>query len=251
MLLSMSYWYVSDEKLDALYGALQSWVKLKDSIDVKVKVPWTGLELQSKKDATKEQIKRVSAVRKLIEQQDGIADYENLSKTECPTFVRFSGVGFRLIAEDRFWLATEQAGTALLLAGSAANAIGQYQGSHERPSPSADPIGAVDAAFGEYSGAQLKHEDSNKLPFRLSYIWQHIVRSREDGSLSLPTVQGIAVIAGQYRVHEAQLRRVGRQNVDRLIVGSPVWVEQPSVLTQSASNSAMQKRPNYQGDIYF
>jgi hypothetical protein len=101
----------------------------------------------------------------------------------------------RLAAIDSgaYWIALFEDKTALLLAGSISNAVGaSSMGPHDAISPSADPIGTVELAFGEGRSA----EDKVNVGCKCAYIWQTIVEPVLADWHGLPSVEGIAVYGG-------------------------------------------------------
>ena len=65
-------------------------------------------------------------------------------------------------------------------------------GPHDAISPSADPIGTVELAFGEGRSA----EDKVNVGCKCAYIWQTIVEPVLADWHGLPSVEGIAVYGG-------------------------------------------------------
>lgn len=117
------------------------------------------------------------------------ADYEikslaDLDDTESPIVMAFEGNAARQISEDVFWLAIEQGNSGLLLAGSAGFAIGASAKPEHVLSPSADPVGAVKAAF-KQNGELPDSLGGVRMPLSgsLSYAWRTLMADSLEGSL--------------------------------------------------------------------
>ena len=78
------------------------------------------------------------------------ASLTDLSAKRTATFIAFSGNAHRAIEEGVYWVILSENSTALLLAGSASNAVAVPPKVSADISPSADPIGAVRKAFADH-----------------------------------------------------------------------------------------------------
>jgi hypothetical protein len=105
----------------------------------------------------------------------------------------FEGNATWQIGDDAFWSAMERGKSGLLLAGSAAFVIGAPTKAEHPLSPSADPVGAVKAAFKKDHEQPNSSEDALPLSARLSYVWQALMSESLEGSL--PRVSGLAIFA--------------------------------------------------------
>ncbi len=213
------FWYVSEEKLETLIAVGRSfWPK---SLQLKIKEPFTGSEVgmsQVKADSLTKDIDKLS---KLMSERD-VKAFHELDASAVQFLCTFEGCAARVAEHTGFWVALAEANTALLLAGSTANTLGKHSLSGNIVSPSADPVNSVRRAFRRDSD-----DEEMTLIRNLSYAWQAVWRTT-NGALAVPTVQGVAVIAGIFPANKAEMRRAKMPNIERLIVGSPVFVQHNS-----------------------
>lgn len=128
-----------------------------------------------------------------------------------------------MIDAGAYWVAVERNGTALLLVGSPANAIGGVPAPAGRLSPSVDPLAAARAAFEDSSE---KTTLPMPLPARLSYIWQTVSEPLIEGGLGGPRIQGLAVFAGMFKSDPSSLHSRAGEGLARIVVGSPIYIRQ-------------------------
>jgi hypothetical protein len=65
-----------------------------------------------------------------------------------------------------------------------------------------------------------------KLGSSLSYAWQELVRGEDESCGVLPKARGLAFFARALDADKGQMRRVGRQDLKTLVIGTPLHVEQ-------------------------
>jgi hypothetical protein len=140
------------------------------------------------------------------------------SKTS-PVFVSFEGSAARHTADGVFLLALESPRVALLLAGSASNAIGSGNANAEI-SPSADPVRSVLRVCGKDESEDVDASSE------LSYVWRSLMQSSIDSGATLPRVEGIAVLTARLPASHGQMERVDRGRIKSLVVGTPLYVRQ-------------------------
>lgn len=116
-----------------------------------------------------------------------------MSDRESPGLFSFEGEAARMVDGGAYWVAVERNGTAPLLVGLPANAIGGVPTPAGRLSPTAGPLPAARAAFEDSSE---KTTLPMQLPALLSYIWQTVSEPLIQGGLGSPRIQGLAVFAG-------------------------------------------------------
>jgi hypothetical protein len=210
------YWYISKAKLDLLKDQSPG-VMHAIKVQLSLKIPFVSGSLSG--TAPSRLVKDLQRIIKRLKAGHEIKSFADLGETESPTVISFEGNAARQISDDVFWLAMERGKSGLLLAGSAAFAIGAPPKAEHLLSPSADPVGAVKAAF------KKDHEPPNSpLSARLSYAWQALMSESLEGAL--PRVSGLAVFARTVKSERSQIRRIGKGNVRRIVVGSPIYVEQ-------------------------
>ncbi|HEV2380127.1 MAG TPA: hypothetical protein VG206_10075 [Terriglobia bacterium] len=217
-----AYWYVSKAKLDHLKEATPGFFE-GVSVKLEFKIPFVSGSLSGTDQSTL--IRDLERVVKKLEHEQKIKSYSDLTDNEAPVMIRFEGPAVRLIDQESFWVASETGDIALLLAGSAGYAIGQPTGvARTNISPSADPVGAITAVF-EHVGS-VSPILGTSLSFRLSYVWQEIMRDSLESGATLPKAEGIAIFASSIPADRSQMRRVGRERTRRIVIGTPIYVRQ-------------------------
>jgi hypothetical protein len=119
----------------------------------------------------------------------------------------------------------EQGTRGLLLEGSAASAIGSPVKSDGTFSPSADPVAAIKSAFNIDDPSANSFGGTNmSLSSSLSYAWQTLMEEASEGTL--PKVTGLGLFARGVKADRAQVRRIGKDYITELVIGSPIFVQQ-------------------------
>jgi len=210
------YWYISRAKLDLLKQAEASSLSTV-SAQSEFRAPFDyGSSVGTQTSGLVKDLKRVV---KALEAQQTIKNFESLADEETPVLIRFEGAAMRRIERQEFWLAMEIDGYALLLAGSAAYAIGQPAKSKGGPSASVDPVRAITAAF-------AKGAPSRNLSLTLSKAWREVVRDAVSSEGTLPRVEGLAIFARSVKADRETMNRADRSRVKRIVVGTPLYVRQ-------------------------
>jgi hypothetical protein len=210
------YWYISKAKLDLLKDASPSlFARVTAKIDFKI--PFVSGSISSAESSS--MIHDLGRVIKTLRSQLNIKDYSALDNDDTPAMISFEGPAVRHVAGEEFWLAMEHNETALLLAGSAGYAVGYPSKTPAQFSPSIDPVAAFLAAFepNPKRGSQV---------FALSYAWREIMADTLSSGGAVPRVEGLAVFARTLATDKKEMRAVDRGRINRLIVGSPLYVRQ-------------------------
>lgn len=227
------FWYVSKAKLDhllsqqekgldALQGALLGLIKAE------IKVPFVSVGLEKKSsEVGAKQIRALEKVEKKLRDSLAVGSIGDYRAGRQPLFLEFHGPTARLIQDGQFWVATLEGKTAVLLAGSAAHCIGGPNPVENVISPSVDPIGSMQSLLSHYHETEDTH-----LVGRLSYIWATVVSNSNVAEFgSLPRTKGIAIFAGATKRDLAQIQGSGYDgDIDQIVVGSPLFVEQVASL---------------------
>jgi hypothetical protein len=187
-------------------------------ISVTLKAPWVEGGFTSHV-ADENIIKDLERVKKTIETKLKPPAFAEISDFESPLIFSFKGKAVRMISEGKYWLALEDKTSALLLAGSSSHAIGAKIEVSKGLSPTFDPVGAFQEAFG-------KPSDKPRISISLSYAFQEIIRPYVESDATWPVVQGLAIFACTIEANRQQLRRVGRGYIRRIVVGSPIYIQQ-------------------------
>lgn len=138
-----------------------------------------------------------------------------------PRFFRFEGSGARLVTDNEFWIASHIETAALVLVGASRHAMHGASGANQAMSPSADPLGAIVDAAEE--APSVRHSG---MEAKCSYAWQVILRHSDQHRITVPRIRGIAVTTACVAADRAQIRRAGVAGIERLVVGTPLFVEQ-------------------------
>jgi hypothetical protein len=219
------YWYVSRTKVDALaqaYGSSPGFRWLKN-VSFKLKIPFA--EAGAALNLDKSLYQNVERIAGNLMAAPETASFPHLSEDRPTPFFSFAGPAHRTVDAGAYWVALFDGTTALLLAGSVSNAIGApSKDSQDAISPSVDPIGAVQKAFAH----DRSTEESESVSRRCNYIWQSIVEPVRANWQALPRVDGIAVFGGVFPVDMAQFGDGGFAMINKIVIGSPVYIRQPS-----------------------
>jgi hypothetical protein len=212
------YWYISKAKLDLLKDQSSGFLSGITG-ELSLKLPFVSGSLSG--TGQSRLVKDLQRIIKRLKADCMIKSFADLGDTESPIVMAFAGNAARQISEDVFWLAIEQGESGLLLAGSAGFAIGASSKPEHYLSPSADPVGAVKAAFKKDEELDSLGTLNVPLSTSLSYAWRTLMLGSSEGSL--PRVSGLAIFARTVKSDKSQ---VGKSNVQRIVVGTPIYVQQ-------------------------
>jgi len=219
--MSGAYWYISKAKLDLLKQATPRLLEGL-SVNLEFKLPFVSGHLAGTDQPTL--IRDLERVVKKLESKGEIKSYSELGEGEAPVMVRFEGPAVRAVDSLTFWVATRSAESTLLLAGSAGYAIGQPPGgTGANISPSADPLGAVQAAFKR--GSEEPSSPGMSLSSRLGYVWEEVMRDSLQSGATLPKAEGIAIFASSIPLPSG-LQLAGCEGIRQMVVGTPLYVRQ-------------------------
>ena len=205
------YWYISAEKIQSLKKAGAKWDKFSFKFNLKFLEIDTAVALDS--DLQRD----LNAVKKNLAKDSSIVSFESLAPGKEPSIFSFEGEGGRLRTPEALWIAIQKRNSALLLVGAPRNLAGQSQLKEGQLSPSLDPIGAVKAAA---EGKQIL-----TLVPALSYAWREVMQDAIFGGVHFPRVEGLAVFAGLFHSDTALFQNA-KSRVDRIVLGSPIYVRQ-------------------------
>jgi hypothetical protein len=202
-------WYVSRPKVEHLGEGLSS--SIIDKISIKLKANW--IEAEVAKQLSPSFGKKLARVVDGLEHDGAIASFESAPGSR-PALFSFAGQAGRLISDGIFWVAISKPPVALLLVGDSHQALGGAPRSDGAISPTADPVGAVSAAF--------RGDPDDTLSSRLGYAWTTVAERSGLGEGALPSVYGFAFFAGSFRADGASMGPA----IQYLVVGTPIFVEQ-------------------------
>jgi hypothetical protein len=212
-----AFWYISEAKLGTLSGGRRWWQRA--SARVKVSGGLASIEAGLDPERAAALVESVRRAEQRLRKQGDIAPLSQDAAAPAAPFFEFEGRGTRRVLDETFWAAVASARTAVLLVGSARNAIGAKSAAYEDVlSPSADPIGAVTAL----AEGRQRDLDWNSL----AYVWAALMTEATEVVQMdvLPRVRGIAVYSG--RGPTATGNWPITDDMNDVVVGSPLFVEQ-------------------------
>ena len=218
------YWYISITKVQVLKeGLAKSFRSYLDSVSVTLKTLWfeVGASLKKPQEgALGDLIADLKRIEKALKAEGDVKDFQSLSDGKPPVLFSFRGEATRMIDQGAYWVALERRPSALLLVGSASNAIGVAPRMDGQISPSADPMGAIKAMFvGSGEHGIMGSSDT------MSYVWSTVWES-DSGSLIRPEIEGLGVFGGMVQASKSLASRDGQGGIERIVVGSPVYIRQ-------------------------
>lgn len=175
-----------------------------------------GVEAAAELDWSESERRDLRRVRSRLDRDPGVKPLDDPAE-EPSTIFRFEGRAARATSGGTYFVAHVADRTALLLTGSSGNVIGDRPVETIEVSPSAHPVQA---------GVEYGGENAESAGKALSYTWQLVYRRPGGPRAVLPTARGLAVFAGAYPAAKSQLRRGGVTTAVRLVVGSPIYLEQ-------------------------
>lgn len=232
-----TYWYVSADKLEAL-GASDAGLLGRLRPTLSLGVGGTGVEVGLDAAGGRSLERAVVKAEKQLRRHNDIADVAAFAGGPPPAvYFRCQGSACRAVTAGIFWTAATANGVAVLLVGSASNAIAAKPSAPDDVfSPSADPIGAVrylvqDTAQGETGATDgASHGSSSAETGILAYAWEALLK--RDLSLvgddidALPRALSVAQYVTRYRFQRG--RPDSQIDVSWLVLGTPIYVAQVS-----------------------
>lgn len=206
------YWYISADKVRMLKGAKarSAWKQLS------LKLKLSLFEVETAVAFNDSLVRDLNALKKELARDQNIVAFQDLKPGTEGNIFSFAGEAARLLTSEALWIGTENGNSALLLVGAPRNAAGESRLKEGSLSPSLDPVGAVKAL------AQGKRQPT--LVAALSYAWQEAMRDAIQGGAHFPRVEGLAIFAGAF---ELDRKLQNRPTIDRIVLGSPIYVRQP------------------------
>jgi hypothetical protein len=140
-----SYWYVSQDKLQALGAFDRGWLsRLRPNAKVGLGPASVGIDLDPA--AARTLNRAVARAERQLRSERLIDDAAAFTSGELPAqYFESNGPACRAVIDDMLWVAGVDNEVAVLLVGSASNAVGARRADapSRRPSPSSDPVGAA------------------------------------------------------------------------------------------------------------
>jgi hypothetical protein len=213
------FWYISKTKVENYTGGGQHWTdRLGGHITVGIPLVEVGVAATGPPDRD-----LVGKLEQLEHRADHDGDVLPVGEigSEPPLLFRYTGKTAHIVVDETFWVAAVDGSSAVLLTGSAGNAIGATPVGASKISSSVNPMWAVEELV---AGTETEFSAAN-----LSDAWATIFR---DGGAhlpaeALPRTHGIAVYAGWLPAVAENVARSGwAEPIERVVVGSPIFVEQ-------------------------
>lgn len=140
-----SYWYVSQDKLHALGAFDRGWLsRLRPNAKVGLGAASVGIDVEPASTRT---LNRAAArAEQQLRGERLISDVAGFTSGTPPAqYFESNGPASRAVIENMLWVAGVDDEVAVLLVGSASNAVGarHAHAPSRRSSPSADPVGAA------------------------------------------------------------------------------------------------------------
>jgi hypothetical protein len=201
---------------ETLVDKLEKTISASFKAEIKIPVVSVGAEAKFS-EVNPNQIKDLEKLEKQLRNSGLVRTIEELELGRQPLFFEFRAQSGRLIQEGQFWVAGLEGKTGVLLVGSAAHCVGASISERILISPSADPLGSINALFEKKNFEVGMGQD---LFYAWSCITDESVRQLGDFN-ALPYAKGIAVFAGSCKDNAAR-----NQQFQRILVGSPIFVEQ-------------------------
>jgi hypothetical protein len=218
------YLYISEAKVQQLANELAVFpADLKGKLSFNIGVLQGAIEGKVR-EGLHSDLERV--IKELRRHEEIISFDEVLNK--APILVSFKGGARRLVQDGAFWMAVRGARNVLLLVGSAGYALGRPIAPSVTISPSVDPVNAIREAFeaGSKPAAEGMEASQLSLSSRLSYAWQAVYGASGPEEGVLPNVEGIALFAHSVRADKDAIQAIGRETLESLIIGTPIYVKQ-------------------------
>jgi len=239
-----TYWYVSTDKLQAL-GATSAGLPGRLRTTLKVGLGGTGMEIGVDAAAARSLDRAVGKAEKQLHRKGDISDVAAFaSGPPAAVYFRCHGPACRAVVAGMFWAALVANEVAVLLVGSASNAVAaKHYGPDEVFSPSADPVGAVRHLLRGIAPEMLAADDRMHRPSHwqgyegpeaqadtLGYAWNALLRRDLDlvgeDIDALPMAVSVAQYVARYRFNDA--RHDWRADVNWIVLGTPIYVSQTS-----------------------
>lgn len=241
-----TYWYASADKLQAL-GASSAGLPGRLRTTLKVGLAGTGVEVGLDAAAARSLDRAVSKAEKQLHRRGDISDVARFaSGPPAAVYFRCQGPACRAVVAGMFWAALVANDAAVLLVGSASNAVAaKHYGPDEVFSPSADPVGAVRHLLRGIAPELLAaaddrlyrpthwqgHEGPQAQADTLEYAWNALLRRDLDivgeDIDALPLALSVAQYVTRYRFTGVR-QGSWHADVNWIVLGTPIYVAQTS-----------------------
>jgi hypothetical protein len=213
------FWYISKTKVDTLTGDDRHWTD-RLGAHVRFSLPLVEVGVEATGPPDRGLIGKLERLERRAKRDAAVLSVGEIG-SEPPVLFRFEGWSARVVLTDEFWVAAVDGSSAVLLTGWAGHAIGGAPGELGTISSSVNPMWAVQELA---EGTENEWTAAN-----VSDAWATIFRdgTRLLGADALPRTQGLAVYAGWQRAVDENVARSGwTEPIERVVVGSPIFVEQ-------------------------
>ena len=234
------YRYLSTAKLEQLLAQDNDFLSgITAKLDFKLPFVSGGL---AGTDVT-HGIGKVKSLEKKLRNQFSIPSFDEINPGTAPVFVSFKGPAIIKIYDGtQLWVTVDHPHSPILMAGSASFALGTQTTQKASFSSSADPVGAFERAFEELNE---QADGESEASYAVSYIWRDIVRDAFRSHATLPHVEGLAIYATLVLTERTNLAEVRRNEVQKIVVGTPLFVRQIDSPVTVNVDDAVEKRKRF------
>ena len=243
------FWYLSQQKLGNIRSP-QRWSFLKATPGLQsmaLGAPWGKLsEAETLRSAW---IQEVSQVEREIRAQFSVIRVGQIQTGDTPVFVEFQGEAGRLILRESYKDANEgdsvfilvgiENRTGIVLLGSGSNVVGANAARPRLTDPSGDPVGALldlvdrHAGVSGYTRVGIAAHRVGVRGLEQCALFSFAAALHESEQRGFPAyVRALPVFSGQVAANSVDeikgFKYAGLTfpNVDRVVIGSPIYVEQ-------------------------
>lgn len=232
------FWYVSSAKLGSLKQPERGWGILRQrfkTADIEAGVPWAKLSTHAEPGG--HVIESVEKIEREIRRDHAVPASDEITEDGgVPLFFRFEGLAGHLLLRESyedegecvFLAAGYQGTTGVLLLGAGSHVFGSAAATPRHVNPSVDPVGALlvlmerQASGAARTRAGIARDADGFSPEEcVRYSMQAALREIQQRSFMYP-VRALAItsviIPCNYLTPDV--------HIDRIIVGSPIYVEQ-------------------------
>lgn len=238
------FWYLSTTKIGSLKRPERGWGLLRQRMrtaDLQAGVPWAKLSTHGSPGTSA--IESVEAIEREIQRDHAVPTADEIaSHHPVPLFFRFEGDAGRFILRESYkgdegecvlLVAGTQGTSGVLLLGSGSHVVGSTSPRPQVVNPSIDPVGALlvlldRQAFGTgFTRAGIARDADGLSPEEcVSYSLAAALGEIRRSPFAY-RVRALAVTSVVTPFQRSGLfRGLGGVGVDRVVVGSPIYVEQ-------------------------
>jgi Family of unknown function (DUF7019) len=212
-------WYISKTKVDAYAGDEHRWTDRVGG-HLRLGLPLVSVEAEVAGQPDPDLVRKLERLERRAASDPAVPTASAIGP-DPPRLFRFEGRSARIVYDDTFWVAAVDGSAAVLLTGWAGNAIGATPVTPSAISSTEDPMAAVEEL--------ARGSVGDRTAVSISDSWATIFRDGTHllAAAALPRASGLAVYAGWQHADDDAIATSGwTEPIDRVVVGSPIFVEQ-------------------------